>query len=356
MPACPLGAGVAKRPRRAPAPASAVAGSATQPRRLARACASAVVERDLLTRVARQQRRLAGWHEPVRAVGAECRARRVAFEGAESLQRKKHSSQVGAFFLRLGLAGVTCGHLATESGPQVRFLAKRCFFAPFASATASGWPLPRKVSRITPWRKDHEPALGVAAAVRQPVPRLLLPHPPAVPAVVFVPVIAVMIGLGLDGGYRRSADSAARRGRPAALDADRVLAAPSAVSLGAEVPLRRQAPLHHPRGPPRPPQRPHAAGDASRAEHPAGAGIPGPVRARLRDPRRVSALRRSAGRLPHYDYTHYYLHHHTPKTRLGKRLREQHMRHHFQDHRYGFGVSSPLWDVVFRTLPRRRAG
>jgi sterol desaturase/sphingolipid hydroxylase (fatty acid hydroxylase superfamily) len=55
-----------------------------------------------------------------------------------------------------------------------------------------------------------------------------------------------------------------------------------------------------------------------------------------------------------YDYTHYYLHHHTPKTRLGKQLREQHMRHHFQDHRYGFGVSSPMWDVVFRTLPRRR--
>jgi sterol desaturase/sphingolipid hydroxylase (fatty acid hydroxylase superfamily) len=55
-----------------------------------------------------------------------------------------------------------------------------------------------------------------------------------------------------------------------------------------------------------------------------------------------------------YDYTHYHLHHHTPRTRLGKRLREQHMRHHFQDHRFGFGVSSPLWDVVFRTLPRRR--
>ena len=31
------------------------------------------------------------------------------------------------------------------------------------------------------------------------------------------------------------------------------------------------------------------------------------------------------------------------------------MRHHFQDHRYGFGVSSPLWDVVFRTLPRNAA-
>jgi sterol desaturase/sphingolipid hydroxylase (fatty acid hydroxylase superfamily) len=57
-----------------------------------------------------------------------------------------------------------------------------------------------------------------------------------------------------------------------------------------------------------------------------------------------------------YDYTHYYLHHVVPKSTLGKRLREQHMRHHFQDHRFGYGVSSPLWDVVFRTLPRTRRG
>jgi sterol desaturase/sphingolipid hydroxylase (fatty acid hydroxylase superfamily) len=55
-----------------------------------------------------------------------------------------------------------------------------------------------------------------------------------------------------------------------------------------------------------------------------------------------------------YDYTHYYLHHFVPRSALGKRLREQHMRHHFQDHRFGYGVSSPLWDVVFRTLPRQR--
>jgi sterol desaturase/sphingolipid hydroxylase (fatty acid hydroxylase superfamily) len=55
-----------------------------------------------------------------------------------------------------------------------------------------------------------------------------------------------------------------------------------------------------------------------------------------------------------YDYTHYHVHHHTPRTKLGKRLREQHMRHHFQDHRFGYGVSSPLWDVIFRTLPRKR--
>lgn len=56
-----------------------------------------------------------------------------------------------------------------------------------------------------------------------------------------------------------------------------------------------------------------------------------------------------------YDYTHYHVHHHVPRTRMGKELREQHMRHHFQDHRYGYGVSSPLWDVVFRTTPKRRS-
>jgi len=55
-----------------------------------------------------------------------------------------------------------------------------------------------------------------------------------------------------------------------------------------------------------------------------------------------------------YDYTHYYVHHRIPKTKFGKKLREQHMRHHFQDHRYGFGVSTPFWDAVFQTLPRRR--
>lgn len=55
-----------------------------------------------------------------------------------------------------------------------------------------------------------------------------------------------------------------------------------------------------------------------------------------------------------YDYTHFYLHHSVPKTKAGKRLREGHMRHHFQDHHYGFGVSSPLWDAVFRTMPRSR--
>ena len=58
-----------------------------------------------------------------------------------------------------------------------------------------------------------------------------------------------------------------------------------------------------------------------------------------------------------YDYTHYYVHHFGPKTRVGRKIREHHMRHHFQDHRFGYGVSSPLWDVIFNTLPRsRKAG
>jgi dihydroceramide fatty acyl 2-hydroxylase len=55
-----------------------------------------------------------------------------------------------------------------------------------------------------------------------------------------------------------------------------------------------------------------------------------------------------------YDMTHYHVHHHKPRTYLGRRLRELHMRHHFQDDTRGFGVSAPFWDHVFGT-PQRRA-
>jgi sterol desaturase/sphingolipid hydroxylase (fatty acid hydroxylase superfamily) len=51
-----------------------------------------------------------------------------------------------------------------------------------------------------------------------------------------------------------------------------------------------------------------------------------------------------------YDMLHYHLHHHAAKTRLGKLLRELHMRHHFQDHERGFGISAPFWDHVFGTV------
>jgi sterol desaturase/sphingolipid hydroxylase (fatty acid hydroxylase superfamily) len=54
-----------------------------------------------------------------------------------------------------------------------------------------------------------------------------------------------------------------------------------------------------------------------------------------------------------YDMTHYFLHHHKPKSSAGKRLRELHMRHHFQDHTTGFGISAPYWDTIFRTFPSK---
>ena len=55
-----------------------------------------------------------------------------------------------------------------------------------------------------------------------------------------------------------------------------------------------------------------------------------------------------------YDMTHYYVHHHRPKSWAGKKLRELHMRHHFQDHTTGYGVSAPWLDHVFGTAPRVR--
>jgi sterol desaturase/sphingolipid hydroxylase (fatty acid hydroxylase superfamily) len=50
-----------------------------------------------------------------------------------------------------------------------------------------------------------------------------------------------------------------------------------------------------------------------------------------------------------YDMLHYHVHHHRPKTALGKKLRELHMRHHFQEPHRGYGVSAPYWDDVFGT-------
>ena len=55
-----------------------------------------------------------------------------------------------------------------------------------------------------------------------------------------------------------------------------------------------------------------------------------------------------------YDMLHYHLHHHRPTTAVGRWLRELHMRHHFQDHERGYGISAPYWDSVFRTTLKRR--
>jgi sterol desaturase/sphingolipid hydroxylase (fatty acid hydroxylase superfamily) len=50
-----------------------------------------------------------------------------------------------------------------------------------------------------------------------------------------------------------------------------------------------------------------------------------------------------------YDWTHYYTHHFHPRSGLGAWLRRYHLRHHFQEERARYGISSPLWDLVFRT-------
>jgi dihydroceramide fatty acyl 2-hydroxylase len=56
-----------------------------------------------------------------------------------------------------------------------------------------------------------------------------------------------------------------------------------------------------------------------------------------------------------YDMLHYYVHHFRPRSRVGRVLRERHMRHHFQDDTRGFGISAPYWDEVFGTSSRARS-
>lgn len=50
-----------------------------------------------------------------------------------------------------------------------------------------------------------------------------------------------------------------------------------------------------------------------------------------------------------YDWVHYYSHHGRPRSRAGRALRRLHKRHHYRDARRHYGLSSPLWDVVFAT-------
>ena len=57
-----------------------------------------------------------------------------------------------------------------------------------------------------------------------------------------------------------------------------------------------------------------------------------------------------------YDWIHFYTHHFRPQRGIGKWLRSYHMLHHFGEQNSRFGVSSPLWDIVFGTyepVPRR---
>src|SRR5216110_1559265 len=50
-----------------------------------------------------------------------------------------------------------------------------------------------------------------------------------------------------------------------------------------------------------------------------------------------------------YDMLHYATHHFPMKRGLWLWLKQYHLRHHYKDDDGGFGISSPLWDYVFRT-------
>ena len=51
-----------------------------------------------------------------------------------------------------------------------------------------------------------------------------------------------------------------------------------------------------------------------------------------------------------YDYIHYATHHFPMTSRLGRYLRKYHLQHHYAHEESKYGVSSPLWDYIFKTV------
>jgi sterol desaturase/sphingolipid hydroxylase (fatty acid hydroxylase superfamily) len=52
-----------------------------------------------------------------------------------------------------------------------------------------------------------------------------------------------------------------------------------------------------------------------------------------------------------YDLTHYATHHFPMRSGWAKYIKRYHMQHHYKTPDKRFGVSSPLWDIVFNTKP-----
>jgi sterol desaturase/sphingolipid hydroxylase (fatty acid hydroxylase superfamily) len=53
-----------------------------------------------------------------------------------------------------------------------------------------------------------------------------------------------------------------------------------------------------------------------------------------------------------YDMIHYATHHFPMRRGLPKALKRYHMQHHYKTPNARYGVSSPLWDLVFGIMPR----
>lgn len=50
-----------------------------------------------------------------------------------------------------------------------------------------------------------------------------------------------------------------------------------------------------------------------------------------------------------YDMMHYAMHHYNFKSDFWKKIKQHHMLHHYSDSTKGYGVSSSLWDEIFRS-------
>ncbi|KAG0604244.1 hypothetical protein M758_10G156100 [Ceratodon purpureus] len=54
-----------------------------------------------------------------------------------------------------------------------------------------------------------------------------------------------------------------------------------------------------------------------------------------------------------YDVTHYFLHHGTPVNDATRNLKRYHLNHHFKMQEDSYGITSPIWDFIFGTLPAK---
>ena len=56
-----------------------------------------------------------------------------------------------------------------------------------------------------------------------------------------------------------------------------------------------------------------------------------------------------------YDELHYAIHHVEIKGKLWNVLKTHHLKHHYVDDHKGYGVSSPLWDIIVRSdFPKKK--
>lgn len=56
-----------------------------------------------------------------------------------------------------------------------------------------------------------------------------------------------------------------------------------------------------------------------------------------------------------FEYIHHMVHFATPTSKFARARRRYHLIHHYAEPERAFGVTSPVWDFIFRTRPIHRA-